>query len=57
LEGLLLSGWEPRDPLYQELDIGLHSTEIDALETRSSLEGVVIVWHAIDHARSWWMSS
>jgi hypothetical protein len=55
-EGLLQSGWEPRGPLYQELDIGLHPTEIDALGIRSSIEGVVIVWHAIDHARSWLMS-
>jgi hypothetical protein len=36
---------EPLDPLYEEFDVGLDAPDIDALGIRSSIEGVVIVWH------------
>ena len=35
----------------QEFEVGLDAPEIDSLGIRSSIEGVVIVWHAIDRAR------
>jgi hypothetical protein len=43
LEGLLLA--EPRDPLNQELQVGLDCAEIDVLWITSWHQGVVIVWH------------
>jgi len=51
LQGLLLA--EPRDLFDQELKIGLDRTEIDVLGIPSWHRGMVIVWHGIDHARSW----
>src|SRR6516162_867702 len=42
-EGLFLA--EPLDPLYEELQVGLDRTEIDALGIVSWHEWVVIVWH------------
>ena len=45
LERLLLASRELRDPLDQEFEVGLDAPEIDPLWIRSSIEGVVIVWH------------
>jgi hypothetical protein len=45
LECLLLAGWESGDPFDQELDIALDAPEIDPLWIRSSIEGMVVVWH------------
>jgi hypothetical protein len=50
-EGLLLA--EPLYPLDQELDIGLHPTEIYSFGITPWHQGMVIVWHEIDPARSW----
>jgi hypothetical protein len=50
-EGLLLA--EPLYPLDQELDIGLHPTEIYSFGITPWHQGVVIIWHKIDRARSW----
>jgi hypothetical protein len=50
-ECLLLA--EPLYPLDQELDIGLHPTEIYSFGITPWHQGVVIIWHAIDCARSW----
>ena len=50
-EGLLLA--EPLYPLDQELDIGLHPTEIYSFGITRWHQGVVIIWHKIDRARSW----
>jgi hypothetical protein len=54
LEGLLLA--EPREPLDQELKIGLYGTVSDVFWiTLRRHYGVVIVWHRSDRARSWFM--
>jgi len=44
---------EPRDPLDQDLQIGLDRPEIDVLGITSRHQGMVIDWHEIDPARSW----
>jgi hypothetical protein len=50
-QGLLSA--EPLDPLYEEFEIGFDRTEIDVLSVMLWHGWVVIVWHAIDRARSW----
>jgi hypothetical protein len=46
---------EPLHPPYEELQVGLDRTEIDLFRIGSSIEKVVVVWHAIDRARGWLM--
>ena len=57
LEGLLSAGRKFRDPFDQEFQVALDRTEIGVLGIRSSIEGVVIVSHAIDRARLGFMGS
>ena len=52
-EGLLLAGRELRQPLHQELKVGIDRTEIDVLGITSWHEGVVIIWHGDRNARGW----
>jgi len=40
----------------QELQVGLDRTEVDVLGIPSRHGWVVIVWHVIDRARSWFMA-
>ena len=49
LQSLLLA--EPRDPLDQDLQIGLDRPEIDVLGITSRHGWVVIVWHGDRDAR------
>ena len=51
LEGLFLA--EPRDLFDLELKIGLDRPEIDVFRIPPWHRGMVIIWHVIDHARSW----
>jgi hypothetical protein len=57
-EGLLLAGRELRYPLDQEFQVGLDGTEIDVFGLASGhQEGVMVIWRAMDRARTWLRNS